>query len=85
MHKHKIAHRDLKLDNILIDSSGKIKLIDFGFAINCKENERLTSICGTSHYMDPDLACRKPYIGPAADVWAMGVTLFLLLTGDYPF
>ena len=85
MHSRRIAHRDLKLDNILVGQDGNIKIIDFGFALKLKNNERLTTICGTAHYMDPDLAGKNPYIGSAADVWAMGVTLFILLTGDYPF
>ena len=85
MHSVDIVHRDLKLDNILINSNGKIKLIDFGFATKCKINERLTAYCGTPHYMDPDLAKKNPYIGGAADVWALGVILFVLLTGKLPF
>ena len=60
-------------------------MIDFGFAIKYKSNERLTVNCGTPHYMDPDLAGKNPYIGSAVDVWAMGICLFILLTGDYPF
>jgi len=63
MHSFHIAHRDLKLDNILIDSNGEIKLIDFGFAVKSKNKERLTANCGTPHYMDPDLASKNPYIG----------------------
>jgi MAP/microtubule affinity-regulating kinase len=85
MHQFNIAHRDLKLDNILIDNENNIKIIDFGFATSCRPNERLTINCGTPHYMDPDLAKRANYLGQAADVWALGVILFILLTNKLPF
>jgi serine/threonine protein kinase len=59
MHNFNVVHRDLKLDNILtnVDSEGNhvIKLIDFGFATGCQQDEKLTNVCGTPHYMDPDL------------------------------
>ena len=62
MHSINIAHRDLKLDNVLIDVKGKIKLVDYGFAVLSGRKERLNANCGTPHYMDPDLAAKKPYI-----------------------
>ena len=85
MHENNVCHRDLKLDNILIDGNDHIKLIDFGFATKCERSERLTFFCGTPHYMDPDLARKKGYYGHAADVWACGVILFTLLSGKMPF
>ena len=62
MHKLGIVHRDLKLENILINNSG-IKLIDFGFATNCQAGARLSLFCGTLWYMDPDLAKERKYYG----------------------
>ena len=62
MHSINIAHRDLKLDNVLIDVKGKIKLVDYGFACHSRRRDRLPGGCGTPHYMDPDLAAKKPYI-----------------------
>jgi MAP/microtubule affinity-regulating kinase len=85
MHENDIAHRDLKLDNILVDGNDLVKLIDFGFATKCVINEKLSFFCGTPHYMDPDLAMKKHYFGQAADVWALGVILFTLLSGKMPF
>ena len=86
MHSKWVAHRDLKLENILINQNEKqIKLIDFGFATKCKKGEKLSTHCGTPHYMDPDLAKKESYYGHAADVWALGVILFMLLTGRLPF
>ena len=69
----------------MIDQNGMIKIIDFGFAQSCTNKERLKNICGTPEYMDPDLAARNHYLAHASDVWAMGVAIFVLLTGQYPF
>ena len=87
LHHHNIVHRDLKLDNILIDPSEKnrIKIIDFGFSIKATADQKLTLFCGTPHSMDPDISRKKDYNGHAADVWALGVILFILLTGKLPF
>jgi len=52
----------MKLENILIDVKGNIKLVDFGFSILSGKHERIIHGCGTPHYMDPDLAGKKPYI-----------------------
>lgn len=80
-----LVHRDLKLENILIDDLNQIKLIDFGFATACKSGDKLQLFCGTPCYMDPDLAKQNKYSGQAVDVWALGVILYLLLTGGIPF
>ena len=56
MHSVSVVHRDVKLDNILVNQKGEIKLIDFGFATKCSINEKLAANCGTPQYMDPDLA-----------------------------
>jgi serine/threonine protein kinase len=87
LHANGIVHRDLKLDNILIDPSdqNRIKIIDFGFSIKATADQKLTLHCGTPHYMDPDISKKKDYNGQAADVWALGVILFILLTGKLPF
>ena len=63
LHKSNICHRDLKLDNILVDDKRKIKLIDFGFSVECTSEQKLNLFCGTPHYMDPDIARKKDYLG----------------------
>jgi serine/threonine protein kinase len=64
MHRKGYVHRDLKLDNILIDPSTKnIKIIDFGFSLKAAVGEKLNVYCGTPHYMDPDLVRKVPYSG----------------------
>lgn len=86
MHGMGIAHRDLKLENILYDAqSHKIKLIDFGFSLGTSPVKKIESFCGTPHYMDPDL-CRKTAYSPfAADMWACGVILYIITVGKLPF
>ena len=52
-HSKNICHRDLKLENILVDDNGKVKIIDFGFSFRCKPNSKFTVVCGTPPYMSP--------------------------------
>mmetsp|Transcript_43861 Transcript_43861/g.113536 ORF Transcript_43861/g.113536 Transcript_43861/m.113536 type:complete len:308 (+) Transcript_43861:227-1150(+) len=83
-----IAHRDLKLDNIALVNEvdhTKVKIIDFGLSDQLSEAKtEFVEACGTPALLAPEVAARKPY-GPSCDVWAAGVVLFMLLSGDYPF
>jgi serine/threonine protein kinase len=81
LHKKGIAHRDIKLGNVLIGDNLKCVLIDFGFAIKC-DNTKLSTFCGTPCYMCPEILLKKPYIGQQADTWALGVLLYRLVCGD---
>lgn len=89
LHSLNIVHRDLKLENILAQESREgeviLKLIDFGFATVCKPTQKLDLHCGTLSYMDPDLVKQRRYLGQAADVWAIGVIAYTLVTGKVPF
>lgn len=88
MHSQRVIHRDLKLENILVDrATNKTKLIDFGFATRVKSayESRLPYSCGTPIYMCPEMAMKKEHVGGSADVWALGVILYILLTGKMPF
>ncbi len=76
-------HRDIKLENILIDNSLKIKLIDFGFSIHSKQ--KLKIFCGTPSYMAPEIINKIEYCGKMSDVWSLGILLFVMLIGKYPF
>ncbi len=93
-HNQGIVHRDLKPDNMIITESGVdpdfVKLLDFGIArmINEGATRSLTregEVFGTPHYMAPEQAQGKKDIGPAADVYAVGIMLFEMLTGQQPF
>jgi len=83
-HSKNICHRDMKPENIMFDpQSGAVKIIDFGFA--CISKDKLRVFCGTPSYMSPEIVSKKEYWGPAADIWACGVILFVMLTGNLPF
>eukprot|EP00347_Sterkiella_histriomuscorum_P003207 403365182 len=83
LHSQKITHRDLKLENVLINNQNIIKIIDFGFSV--KSDKKLQFSCGTPHYMSPELATKKEHYGAPTDIWALGVILFIMLTGRMPF
>lgn len=83
MHENNVAHRDLKLTNILIDEEYTVKVIDFGFA--CESSERQKMYCGTPSYMAPEIVEKKIYLSKPVDIWSLGVVLFKLLSGEYAF
>ncbi|KAH0791009.1 CAMK family protein kinase [Histomonas meleagridis] len=84
LHSHAICHRDLKLENILLDEFGDVKIGDFGFARWMKSNIADTS-CGSPHYAAPEVIRGVPYDGRIADIWSCGVILYVLLAGKHPF
>ncbi|KAF6778187.1 hypothetical protein AHF37_04152 [Paragonimus kellicotti] len=85
LHAHRILHRDMKPQNILLGQEGVIKLCDFGFARVMNLNSMvLTSIKGTPLYMAPELVQEKPY-DHTADLWALGCILYELFVGKPPF
>ena len=61
MHRKNIAHRDIKLENILIDKKGIIKLIDFGFSCNAAADDLLRIFCGTPSYMAPEIVNKREF------------------------
>lgn len=88
-HEHQVLHRDIKPSNILIDSGGNPRVTDFGLAKRIADESDLTvtgQILGTPSYMAPEQAvAAHGVIGPAADVYGLGATLYCVLTGRPPF
>lgn len=88
IHKAGVVHRDLKTENIMVSSDYEIKIADFGFA-SIKEGKDgmglLHSWLGTPNYAAPELHSKTPYFGVCNDIFALAVTLFVLVTGSMPF
>lgn len=85
LHTENIAHRDIKLENVLFTESRDIKLIDFGFSTISKPGTKMKIFCGTPSYMAPEIVLRTEYEGPPVDLWSAGVLLFACLCGQFPF
>jgi len=85
LHERSVVHRDIKLENVLLDENESIKIIDFGFATVIQPGKKLKAFCGTPSYMAPEIVARREYIPKAPDVWALGVLFFALLAGHFPF
>ncbi|XP_060775731.1 serine/threonine-protein kinase N2 isoform X3 [Neoarius graeffei] len=85
LHEHKIVYRDLKLDNLLLDTEGYVKIADFGL---CKEGmgfrDRTSTFCGTPEFLAPEVLTETSYTR-AVDWWGLGVLIFEMLVGESPF
>nr|KYP56820.1 CBL-interacting serine/threonine-protein kinase 3 [Cajanus cajan] len=87
-HSRGVYHRDLKLENLLLDDSGNLKISDFGLSAlsqQIRDDGLLHTTCGTPNYVAPEVLNDVGYDGAAADLWSCGVILFALLAGYLPF
>lgn len=85
LHDNSIVHRDLKIENILVDKNDNIKIIDFGLSNFYDKKELLNTFCGSLYFAAPELLTGTEYCGPEVDIWALGVILFVLVCGKVPF
>ncbi|KAG8098297.1 hypothetical protein GUJ93_ZPchr0013g35136 [Zizania palustris] len=82
-----VCHRDLKLENTLLDGSPapRLKICDFGYSKSSVLHSQPKSTVGTPAYIAPEVLLKKEYDGKTADVWSCGVTLYVMVVGAYPF
>ncbi|KAK8224832.1 kinase-like domain-containing protein [Phyllosticta capitalensis] len=86
VHSKSCVHRDLKLENILLDKHGNVKLVDFGFTREYEgKSNYLQTWCGTICYSAPEMLKGEKYAGEKVDVWSLGIILYALLCGELPF
>eukprot|EP00245_Coleochaete_scutata_P006348 TRINITY_DN20776_c0_g1_i1.p1 TRINITY_DN20776_c0_g1~~TRINITY_DN20776_c0_g1_i1.p1 ORF type:complete len:401 (+),score=73.52 TRINITY_DN20776_c0_g1_i1:223-1425(+) len=86
LHEHNVVHGDIKPENLLVSEEGKIKIADFGVShMFADSNDELRRSPGTPMFTAPESCVGEVYGGKGADVWALGCTLYILLTGSFPF
>jgi serine/threonine protein kinase len=86
MHSNRAVHRDIKPENLLLDGQKRLKVADFGLSIIANsQNGQLNTKCGTPEYAAPELFGPDVYVGQPADIWSMGVILYVMLTAQLPF
>ena len=69
----------------MLDSHYYPKLIDFGFSVCSPNSEKLSVFCGTPSYMSPEIAGKQKYLGPPTDIWSLGILIYAMIVGYFPF
>jgi serine/threonine protein kinase len=85
LHRHNIVHRDIKDENVIVDSIGHVQLIDFGSAAYLKPEQKFDTFAGTLDYCAPEVLRGNTYTGPPQDIWSLGILLYTLIYKENPF
>jgi serine/threonine protein kinase len=85
IHCRSVIHRDIKLDNILLDCEKGVKICDFGVSKIIKKGQVIQEQCGTPAYLAPEIIIDKGYEGYFVDLWSLGILLFAIICGTVPF
>ena len=85
IHCHSVIHRDIKLDNIILDSRNKPKICDFGVSKLISKDQIIDEQCGTPAYLAPEIALNNPYDGFYADHWSLGIVLYAMVCASVPY
>ncbi|CAE6351781.1 unnamed protein product [Rhizoctonia solani] len=85
VHREGAVHRDLKLENVLLDERCTVKLGDFGFTREYDKGKLLDTFCGTTGYAAPEMLAGSRYMGTEVDIWSLGIIMYCLLVGTLPF
>ena len=85
LHRNRILHRDLKLENVMISASGEVKIGDFGVSKKMRHSEKCYDQAGTPAYLAPELISPGGYSGFKADMWSAGCLLYAMIVGCVPF
>ena len=78
-HCRSVLHRDIKLDNILLDGEGGVKICDFGVSRLVTKDEMIQEQCGTPAYLAPEMSSNSYYCGFYVDIWSLGILLYIML------
>jgi serine/threonine protein kinase len=86
LHKSNISHHDLKSENVVYDNVNNVaKVVDFGMSINIEESTMVSNNSGSPLYSAPEVLLAQPHDAKKSDIWSLGVMLYYMLVGDYPW